>query len=159
MSQIVDIKGGKKLEFHGSRVSATMRDTAKWFKLGACTALLCMPIASQKLAETRDPWSSNFFWPLVHPRTVHPFPRCLKLAAFCHPYVFCHMRRDGVRQVRTCLISGETAIFDNSRCLHGRKGYEVKANSKRLYQGTYIAWDEIRSRMNVIRYMSDEAEH
>ncbi len=55
------IKGQKKLEFHGSRVSATMRDTAKWFKHGACTALHCLPIASRKLAETRDPWNSNFF--------------------------------------------------------------------------------------------------
>ncbi len=31
------LKAEKKLEFHGSRVSATMRDTAKWFKLGART--------------------------------------------------------------------------------------------------------------------------
>ena len=51
-----------------------MRDTAKWFKHGACTALLCLPIASRKLAETRDPWNS-IFWPLVVvPRTIHPFP-------------------------------------------------------------------------------------
>ena len=40
---VVVLKAGKFLEFHGSRVSATMRYTAKWFKLGACTALLCLP--------------------------------------------------------------------------------------------------------------------
>ncbi len=37
-------KGRKKLDFHGSRVSATMRDTAKCFMHGACTALFCLPI-------------------------------------------------------------------------------------------------------------------
>ena len=53
---------------------------------------------------------------------------------------------------------GECISFDNTRILHGRKGYVANQDSSRLYQGSYVAWDEIRSRMNVIRYMKSEEE-
>ena len=49
--------------------------------------------------------------------------------------------------------AGECITFDNHRILHGRKGFEPTPGSTRLYHGSYMAWDEVRSRMNVIKYM------
>ena len=48
---------------------------------------------------------------------------------------------------------GQCMSFDNTRILHGRKGYE---GGSRLYQGGYVSWDEIRSKMNVIKYKKTE---
>lgn len=54
------------------------------------------------------------------------------------------------------LEDGDCVIFDNTRVLHGRKGYEAEPGSNRLLHGCYITWDEIWSRMNVIEYMENE---
>ena len=51
---------------------------------------------------------------------------------------------------------GQCISFDNTRILHGRKGYKANGNGGRLYQGGYIAWDEIRSKMNVIKHKKTE---
>ena len=51
---------------------------------------------------------------------------------------------------------GQCMSFDNTRILHGRKGYEAKGDGSRLYQGGYVAWDEIRSKMNVIKHKKTE---
>ena len=50
--------------------------------------------------------------------------------------------------------AGECITFDNHRILHGRKGFEPTPGSTRLYHGSYMAWDEVRSRMNVIKYIT-----
>ena len=55
-------------------------------------------------------------------------------------------------------ILGDCISFDNTRILHGRKGYLATKDSGRLYQGSYVAWDEIRSKMNVIKHMAHEEE-
>ena len=54
------------------------------------------------------------------------------------------------------LFLGECVCFDNTRVLHGRKGFVVTGDANRLYQGGYVAWDEIRSRMNVIKHKKHE---
>ena len=53
-------------------------------------------------------------------------------------------------------FTGECITFDNHRVLHGRKGFVPTPGSTRLYHGSYMAWDEVRSRMNVIKYMENE---
>ena len=55
-------------------------------------------------------------------------------------------------------ILGQCVTFDNMRVLHGRKGYVATPESSRLFLGGYLAWDEIRSKMNVIKYMDHELE-
>ncbi len=49
---------------------------------------------------------------------------------------------------------GDCVVFDNRRVLHGRTGYEedgVVASRRRRLHGWYIDWDEIWSRINVLR--------
>lgn len=55
------------------------------------------------------------------------------------------------------LADGECVTFDNCRVLHARTGYQVTPDSSRLLQGSYVAWDEIRSRMNVIKFKDEES--
>ncbi len=47
-------------------------------------------------------------------------------------------------------------VFDNQRVLHGREGFTLKPGNNRLYQGCYITWDEVRSRMNVLEFVEEE---
>ena len=47
---------------------------------------------------------------------------------------------------------GQCAVFDNHRVLHGRSGFELRADSgDRVYHGGYIDWDELISKLNVLR--------
>ncbi len=52
----------------------------------------------------------------------------------------------------TVFVLGDCASFDNQRVLHGRRSFDLKTGGKRLLHGTYIAWDEIRSKMNSIKF-------
>jgi gamma-butyrobetaine dioxygenase len=54
------------------------------------------------------------------------------------------------------LQDGDCVVFDNVRVLHGRKGYEISEASSRFYNGSYVSWDEVRSRMNVIKHLDNE---
>ena len=79
---------------------------------------------------------------------------------FLYPTYFCQTLKMGMYHTWFNFWSflGECISFDNTRILHGRKGYVANQDSSRLYQGSYVAWDEIRSRMNVIKYMKTEEE-
>ena len=66
--------------------------------------------------------------------------------------------RQKKRQKYFLLILGDCVGFDNTRVLHGRKGYVATAESHRFLNGCYLSWDEIRSRMNVIKHMKYEKE-
>ena len=47
---------------------------------------------------------------------------------------------------------GQCAVFDNHRVLHGRSGFEMHPESgTRTYHGGYIDWDELISKLNVLR--------
>ncbi len=48
------------------------------------------------------------------------------------------------------LQAGEMAVFDNSRILHGRKGFDPSTGERRLH-GFYIDRGEVDSRMRLIR--------
>ena len=49
-------------------------------------------------------------------------------------------------------IIGQCAVFDNHRVLHGRSGFESRPNcGERAYHGGYIDWDELISKLNVLR--------
>ncbi|KAI8513908.1 Gamma-butyrobetaine dioxygenase [Branchiostoma belcheri] len=54
---------------------------------------------------------------------------------------------------RNCLrfkmAAGEMIVFDNTRTLHGRSAYSLQ--SARHLQGGYLDWDEIYSRMRVLK--------
>lgn len=54
------------------------------------------------------------------------------------------------------LKDGDCVLFDNTRVLHGRKGYTASPGTNRCLHGAYISWDEIWSRMNVIKHMESE---
>ena len=48
----------------------------------------------------------------------------------------------------TLLIAGDMLTFDNRRILHGRAFY---SDGRRLLCGGYLDWDEIYSRIRVLR--------
>lgn len=41
--------------------------------------------------------------------------------------------------------------FDNLRVLHGRTAFGEKIEGERHVQGAYLDWDEVRSRIRVLR--------
>lgn len=45
---------------------------------------------------------------------------------------------------------GEVLIFDNWRLLHGREGFDPSKGHRHL-EGCYIDWDEVYSRIRVLR--------
>ncbi|XP_022082905.1 gamma-butyrobetaine dioxygenase-like [Acanthaster planci] len=49
------------------------------------------------------------------------------------------------------MTEGEIITFNNRRLLHGRSSFEVQTGNSRLLEGGYIDWDEVRSRMRVLR--------
>ena len=55
----------------------------------------------------------------------------------------------------TKLGPGECVVFDNLRVLHGRTGYSYDPASGdggvRNYKGAYIDWDELISKINVLK--------
>ena len=48
-------------------------------------------------------------------------------------------------------FEGECVVFDNLRVLHGRKGFNLKENGERTVQGGYVDWDEVRSKINILK--------
>ena len=46
---------------------------------------------------------------------------------------------------------GECVVFDNLRVLHGRKGFGLKEDGERTIQGGYVDWDEVRSKINILK--------
>lgn len=46
---------------------------------------------------------------------------------------------------------GDILTFDNIRMVHGRTGYEDKGDNTRHIVGAYLDWDEIYSRLRVLR--------
>lgn len=56
--------------------------------------------------------------------------------------------------ISTKLRDGEVVTFNNTRVMHGRTGYTVDSSSGeqvRHYEGGYLEWDEIHSRMRILR--------
>ncbi|XP_019626570.1 PREDICTED: gamma-butyrobetaine dioxygenase-like [Branchiostoma belcheri] len=51
--------------------------------------------------------------------------------------------------IRFKMAAGEMIVFDNTRTLHGRSAYSL--DSTRHLQGGYLDWDEINSRMRVLK--------
>jgi len=49
------------------------------------------------------------------------------------------------------LNAGECVVFDNLRVLHGRKGFDLEKNGERTVQGGYVDWDEVRSKINILK--------
>ncbi|XP_002736971.1 gamma-butyrobetaine dioxygenase-like [Saccoglossus kowalevskii] len=47
--------------------------------------------------------------------------------------------------------SGDMVAFNNIRVLHGRSAFKVEQRSSRHLEGGYIDWDEIHSRMRVLK--------
>jgi gamma-butyrobetaine dioxygenase len=52
--------------------------------------------------------------------------------------------------------SGDCAVLDNQRIMHGRKSYKLETGGYRQLQGGYVDWDEINSRLNVLRAKKPE---
>ncbi|KAF2889106.1 hypothetical protein ILUMI_17067, partial [Ignelater luminosus] len=46
---------------------------------------------------------------------------------------------------------GEMFAFDNTRLVHGRLGYEDTSDNRRFLVGFYLDWDEIYSKMRVLK--------
>ena len=45
---------------------------------------------------------------------------------------------------------GDVICFHNYRVLHGRDKYEIRANEERLLEGSYLDWDEMRSKRRAL---------
>ncbi len=62
------------------------------------------------------------------------------------------------------MAEGECAAYDNRRVLHGRTGFDTAGGDpggerkRRFLHGWYVDWDEIWSRINVIREQQNKAE-
>lgn len=49
------------------------------------------------------------------------------------------------------MISGDVVTFDNSRLLHGRKSFVSNLDRVRHLEGVYLDWDEVMSRLRILR--------
>lgn len=49
------------------------------------------------------------------------------------------------------LECGEIITFDNTRLIHGRTGFTDTDNNTRHLVGAYLDWDEIYSRLRVLK--------
>ena len=47
-------------------------------------------------------------------------------------------------------FAGDVICFHNYRVLHGREKYEIRANEERLLEGSYLDWDEMRSKRRAL---------
>ncbi|RDD45920.1 Gamma-butyrobetaine dioxygenase [Trichoplax sp. H2] len=52
--------------------------------------------------------------------------------------------------VNVTLDSGDIAVFDNYRVMHGRSPFSLAPNSLRHLEGGYVDWDEAASRLRVL---------
>ncbi len=52
--------------------------------------------------------------------------------------------------IRYKLEEGDCAVFDNLRVLHGRREFHMVKGGYRRLRGSYIDWDEARSRIHVL---------
>ena len=57
--------------------------------------------------------------------------------------------------------SGECVVFDNLRVLHGRTHFDlIGPDGKREVHGGYVDWDEVKSKINILRKrLSEEGIH
>ena len=56
------------------------------------------------------------------------------------------------------LQPGQCVVFDNLRVLHARTGYTLDANYQgavRHYHGSYVDWDNLLCKLNVLRKQLD----
>lgn len=49
------------------------------------------------------------------------------------------------------LDGGDIVSFDNTRVMHGRSQYEIDATGERVLEGAYTDWDEVRSKVRVLK--------
>ncbi|EDO40404.1 predicted protein [Nematostella vectensis] len=57
------------------------------------------------------------------------------------------MMRDPVNMLEYKLSPGEVVSFNNSRVLHGRRGYTITGEGNRHLQGCYMDWDLVNARL------------
>ena len=57
---------------------------------------------------------------------------------------------DPEMQFRLRLNEGDCMIFANARIVHARSAFDANTGSRHL-QGCYVGWDDLRSRLNVLR--------
>ncbi|KAK5874327.1 hypothetical protein PBY51_019282 [Eleginops maclovinus] len=74
---------------------------------------------------------------------VQPFYRALRA------YVDIMNRPENVVTYR--MMPGDMVTFDNWRLLHGRKPYVSKPDRLRHLEGAYLDWDEVMSRLRILR--------
>ncbi|XP_061595064.1 gamma-butyrobetaine dioxygenase [Cololabis saira] len=74
---------------------------------------------------------------------VQPFYRALKA------YVQIMNRPENV--VTYTMEPGDIVTFDNWRLLHGRRSYESRPDRLRHLEGAYLDWDEVMSRLRILR--------
>lgn len=53
--------------------------------------------------------------------------------------------------VKIKLKPGQILAFDNTRMVHGREKYEDSSQNQRHLVGNYLDWDEILSKLRVLR--------
>ncbi|XP_074649433.1 gamma-butyrobetaine dioxygenase-like [Tubulanus polymorphus] len=58
---------------------------------------------------------------------------------------------DPNNHVKHTLKAGDIICFDNIRVLHGREEYDIGSDGHRHLEGIYIDWDEVQSRIRVLK--------
>jgi len=89
----------------------------------------------------------------LEPEQVLPFYRALKLFnSLCYS-------QENYKKVK--LQPGECVVFDNLRVLHGRTHFDlIGPDGKREVHGGYVDWDEVKSKINILRKrLSEEGIH
>nr|XP_019954944.1 PREDICTED: gamma-butyrobetaine dioxygenase [Paralichthys olivaceus]XP_019954945.1 PREDICTED: gamma-butyrobetaine dioxygenase [Paralichthys olivaceus] len=74
---------------------------------------------------------------------VQPFYRAMKL--------FCDIMSRPENVVDYKMEPGDIATFDNWRLLHGRRSYVTRPDCSRHLEGAYLDWDEVMSRLRLLR--------
>ena len=60
------------------------------------------------------------------------------------------MLRDPANQIDHKMCPGDIIVFNNSRVLHGRTGFQVTGEGNRYLEATYIDWDIVYSKLRVL---------
>ncbi|KJE94377.1 gamma-butyrobetaine dioxygenase [Capsaspora owczarzaki ATCC 30864] len=94
-------------------------------------------------AETHLFYSPPFEGPLdVPPEDVVPFYEAYR--------EFTKLVDDPQYRLQFRLQAGDLVAFNNRRLLHGRTGFDPSSGNRHL-QGTYVDWDDFKSRASIIR--------
>lgn len=154
---VSEVSGGESTLVDGFKVAADLREQApEKFKLLAMTSLHFYYKETEAELDNDGPvirlnvlgeveeirYSNHSVQPfLLPPDLIEPYYAAYR--------TFGRMRESKTYQIKFALQPGDLYMVDNRRILHGRSGFS--SGGARHLQSCYIEYDELLSRLNVLR--------